>query len=608
MDRIRVRCLSCRVFARFGRVPLWFTLFLAVHFVSCAPTPAPPAPPAGVTVGPGVTAGPEPHDQAVPRAPRDDDWFEDVTARCGVSIRYATGRAAQKFTILETVGGGLAVADLDRDSNLDLFCPGGGMIASDSAEPTGSPCHLCRGRGDFLFEEVTAQARLDLGLDYSHGTVVGDVNSDGFPDLYVTCYGRSALLVNHGDGTFSDETAAAGLVASTWSTAAAFADVNGDGHLDLFVASYVDWKPDPHEHCAVQPGGTQDVCPPQNYPSLPDHLYSSLGDGTFLDVSVECDIRTDGKGLGVVACDVNHDGYVDLYVANDAGNNHLYLGSTGAELTECGEVAGVALNELGTPEGSMGVDAEDVDGDGWEELLVTNFELEDNSLYRNWGQGQFQHATAAFGLAGSGRQLVGFGTGFCDFDGDGWVDLYVLNGHVWYGHGLQPFRQAALLSQNIGGRQFVDVTASAGPWFSIPHAARGGAVADFDGDGAPDLAVSSLDEPLTILRNRRRPRNWIRLRLSGVDSPRDPVGARVSWHAFGRTCHRSIKSGAGYLSQSDSRLLCSLPAGAIDIDVSVVWPSARRELFTGLKTAVDHVIIEGRGAAEDSAVKPSTGP
>jgi hypothetical protein len=299
--------------------------------------------------------------------------------------------------------------------------------------------------------------------------------------------------------------------------------------------------------------------------------------------------------LGVVASDLNQDGHIDFYVANDAGANDLYLGTGDGRFSEMGEAAGVALNELGTPEGSMGVDAEDVDGDGRMEVWTTNFELEDNSLYRNLGHGQFQHATAAFGLAGCGRPLVGFGTGFCDFDSDGWPDLYVLNGHVWYRHGVQPFRQPAAVYRNDGGRRFVDVTESAGTWFQVPHAARGGAVGDLDGDGAPDLAVSSLDEPVVILRNRTLPQNWVRLKLVGVQSPRDPVGARVRVPVFGRVCHKSIRSGAGFLSQSDPRILFALTVDETTIDVSVVWPTGRQEVFAGLRTATDHVIIEGRG-------------
>lgn len=526
---------------------------------------------------------------------RPDDLFSDVTSTTGIEFRFRNGREAGLYSILETVGGGVGMVDFDGDDDLDLFFAGGGQFDLHTGRATGFACRLYRNDGGMRFTDVSEETGVSrMPWDYSHGVTSADYNRDGAPDLFVTCFGRCRLLKNVNGRAYVDSTREAGLDIDGPYTASAWGDVDRDGWPDLLVAGYVRWTPAANDVCIDKQTNVRDCCPPQRYQAVETRLFRNQQDGTFAEVTKKAGLRADGKSLGAVAADFNEDGWIDFYVANDQVVNHLYFGRPQFPLEEAGAVSGTAFNEYGVPEGSMGVDAGDFDGDGRIDIFVTNFDLEDNSLYRNLGSGQFSHATVKSGLGGVGRTLVGFGTGFADFDGDGWLDLFVANGHVYYHRGDDDGRQRALLLRNDGGSRFRDDSASGGTYFRASHAGRGAAVGDLDNDGGLDLVIVHQNDPIVVLKNRRPMKSWTRVRLRGTDSDPDAIGATVESTWQGRTLTRAICSGGGYLSQFDARVL--LPA-EIETGQSVVvrWLKGRRERFSGLPLGKTTVLEEGRG-------------
>jgi hypothetical protein len=371
-----------------------------------------------------------PHNPSAPAA----EWLRDVTRQSRIDFTYRNGEEADRYTILESVGGGVALFDYDGDGRLDIFVTGGGEFLGESGgHHRGLPGKLFRNLGDWQFADLTDEAGLSAAPFYSHGCLAGDFDRDGWPDLLITGFGGMRLYHNRPRDDqrreFVDVTQELGLTDERWSTSAAWGDLTGDGQIDLYVCRYLDWSVANDPVCTRGDDPTlRDVCPPQRFGPLPHSLYQFDGQ-RFLDVSDRVGLST-GKGLGVVIADLNDDGRPDLYVANDDGNNHLYMNHGGGKLEERGLIAGAAVDHHGRYNGSMGVDVGDFDGSGHGSLLVTNFQGELPALYANLGRGEFLHQSQAAGLGAVGQSFVGFGTAFLDLENDGWLDLMIVNGHV----------------------------------------------------------------------------------------------------------------------------------------------------------------------------------
>jgi hypothetical protein len=523
--------------------------------------------------------------------------FIDYTALSGLDFVHVNG-AAGELLLPEVIGAGGALFDYDDDGDLDLFAVQGTSLRPpvQRAAVAGAPgSRLYRNdRGPdrrVHFTDVTDLSRI-VATGYGMGAAAGDFNNDGRVDLYVTALGSNQLFRNEGDGTFSDVTAASGTDDPRWSVSATFVDYDNDGWLDLFVANYVNFHADMPRGC-FSAGSARDYCNPVVYDPVPDRLFRNNGDGTFADVSARAGLlRAPARGLGILASDVNGDGWSDLYVANDGDANQLWVNQAGSgAFTDDALLAGVAVNRVGRPQGSMGLDAGDVDGDGDEDLFVTNLDNEGNTLYRNLGHGLYEDRTAESGLFALG--LTGFGTRLLDYDNDGWLDLFVVNGAVRHLTSQvrtgdpYPLKQRNRLFWNDRGRGFLDVTDASGPALAPLHVARGVATGDLDNDGDLDVVIFNNSGPARVLLNQvGSSSRWIGLRVLDGRSRRDAVQARVVLHGpDGRDMTRRVQTDGSYATAGDARVLFGLGRDGSPRTVRVHWPGGRIEEFPGL--AVD---------------------
>ena len=516
--------------------------------------------------------------------------FVDTAKKAGLELHIVSGDPKEKRFLIESVGGGLAVIDYNNDGWMDLYIVNGGTIA---AARTGKPLHRCalyRNNKDGTFTDVTVVAGVPNRY-WGKGALAADFNNDGWMDLYLTNFGPNVLYLNNGDGTFRDVTAKAGVGDPRWSSAAAAADYDKDGDLDLFVANYLDYDlnnlPTKGKFCEYQ--GLSVACGPRGLNGAGDTLYRNNGDGTFTDVSAKAGVSDPQGyyGLGAAWGDYDNDGDPDLFVANDTSPNCLYRNNGDGTFTDVAVEAQVAFSEDGREQAGMGVELEDLDNDGWLDIMVTNFSDDYNTLYRNAGKGYFRDDSHRAGLVADSWRDLSWGVGFFDFNNDGLKDVFVANGHIYPHVDRAPmgitYKQANKLYLNDGGTRLRNVNAQAGPGLQVIKSSRGAAFADFNNDGQIDIALVAFDDIPTLLINQSvRGNHWLMVKLEGTQSNRFGVGARITVKSQGKTQIREVKAGGSFASSNDPRAHFGLgPAQKVD-ELLVSWPSGRVTRLTGV--------------------------
>jgi len=531
-----------------------------------------------------------------------DIRLTDVASEAGVALVNVSGEKSKKY-IVESQGNGAAFFDYDEDGDIDLLVVNGSTLTR--LEEGGSPmAAMYRNLGDGRFTDVTAPAGLGV-LGWGMGVCVADYDNDGAEDVYLTAYGPNRLFHNRGDGTFEDVTLASGVGDARYGTGCSFGDYDRDGYLDLYVANYVDFDLEIAQNAGENPNcqimGVPVSCGPRHFRGEPDVLFRNGRDGTFRDVTAEAGI--DGRnyyGFGVVSGDLDGDGWLDIYVANDSRPNFFFKNDGDGTFTEMGLAVGIALSEEGRQEAGMGVDMGDYDNDGWLDVFVTNFSHETYTLYRGGPTGFFTDATYPAGLGAATLTYLGWGTGFVDLDNDGWRDIFVANGHVHPEVDRSSldttYAQRQQLFHNLGQGRFRDVAVEVGGALLHEASSRGAAFGDYDDDGDLDIFVVNLDEAASVLRNDGgNARRWLRLRLIDRVGNRDAVGARVTVEASGTSQLAEVRSGGGYLSENDRRLHFGLGASVRVEKVEIRWPSGERETLRALAVDTTWTIVEGLG-------------
>jgi len=536
--------------------------------------------------------------------------FINIGRESGLNAKTIFGGEHKNKYLLETTGCGVAFYDYDNDGWLDIFLVNGMRLEGFPAgtEPTS---HLFRNNRDGTFTDVTVKAGV-AHSGWGQGVCVGDYDNDGWDDLFVTYFGKNILYHNNGDGTFTDVSQKAGVAGkgTRWNTGCAFVDYDRDGHLDLFVANYIDLDlataPVPESGPCLYKS-VMVACGPPGLQGGKNILYHNQGDGTFTDVSEASGIlNANGTyGLGVLTADFDNDGWPDIYVANDSTASALYQNKKNGKFQDIAIEAGCALSPDGKPQAGMGVSAADYDLDGNLDIVKTNFAGDTPSLYHNLGGATFEDATFAAGL-GAHTQYLGWGCGFVDMDNDGWADILICNGHV-YPEVEQlkteaGYAQRKLLYQNLHNGHFADVSLQAGPGISEPSPSRGAAFGDFDNDGDIDVVVNTVNDYPQLLRcDLKLDHNWIKIRTIGTKSNRSGIGARLKCvtHPPGETkAHQQIdevRSGGGYFSQNDLRVHFGLgKADKVDV-LEIRWPSGQVDTLNNINPNQLIFVKEGAG-------------
>ena len=549
-----------------------------------------------------------------PPGSADGEWFTDRAEEAGLHFVHFNGMSGE-FYQPEVMGPGVAMFDLDNDGDLDVYLVQGGTIGAQSSvrRPAGAPPSGRLYRNDLqdrpdgvplVFTDVTSGSGLDA-RGHGIGVATGDIDNDGWTDLYLTGVDRNQMFRNNGDGTFTDVSDSTGTGdPASWGVSASFLDYDRDGWLDLFVGNYLSFSLETHIPCFNR-SGPPDYCPPEVYRAQPDRLYRNRGDGTFADVTTTAGLAyTFGPALGVATADYNNDGWMDIFVANDQQENQLWINQRDGTFSDMAPLWGAALGASGEAKADMGVDAGDFDNDGDEDLFVTELISQGSTLYVNDGQGLFDERSVQSFIRLASLPYTGFGTSWFDFDNDGWLDLLAVNGQVTQDlemlgpDNLFPLQQRNLLLRNLGNKRFEDVTDRGGEVFRLLEVSRGAAFGDIDNDGDTDVVVGNDAGPVRLfINNVGNRRHWLGLRLVGEDNLRDMVGARVEVsQGEDKRLWRRARSDGSYASAQDPRVLVGLGESADSPTVRVVWPSGRFEEWTDLPIDRYTTLREGEGA------------
>jgi len=546
---------------------------------------------------------------AAPGTPVPVPVFVEVSGSSGILFHHISGGEEEKPYIFETKGAGVCTLDYDNDGWMDLYLAQGSTLdrVKEGRNPHGA---LYRNLGSWKFEDVTEKAGLTVPA-WGMGVTAADQDNDGWVDIYLTNLGPNILYLNNGDGTFRDATGASGVGDPGWSTSAAFADYDADGLLDLFVPGYLDVGPDRlpkpmgTPECAYR--GRPVMCGPHGLPGAANVLYHNDGDGTYSDASERTGIVDPSKyyGLGSVWGDIDNDGDLDLYVADDATPNLLYV-NQGGRFSEEGFPSGLALSGAGLAQAGMGVDMADYDNDGLLDVYCTHFAGDYSTLYHNEGGGFFEDVTAKAGILTPDLPFVKWGTRFVDLNNDGWKDIFHTNGHTYPSLDREPmdmddtYRQPQSLYLNLGNGKFLDASRLAGPALQEPHVGRGAAFADFDNDGDIDIAVAQMNGGPLLFRNDRSSANhWAMFRTVGRTSNRDGIGARLTIVAGGLRQIWEIKRTVSIYSCSDPRAHFGLGSAARIEKLEVRWPGGKVQEFTDIPADRHYLVDEESGLSEE---------